>query len=118
MTQLILIRHGQSQWNLENRFTGFHDVDLTKTGLKEAEKAAKLIKKEGITLDVGFTSFQRRAIKTLWLTLEGIDQLHIPVTKNFQRADRPASESWVKCHYLGPWKFSARHFERDFQGRR
>ena len=88
MTQLILIRHGQSQWNLENRFTGFHDIDLTKTGLKEAAKAAKLIKKEGITLDVGFTSFQRRAIKTLWLTLEGIDQLHIPVTKNWLLNER------------------------------
>ncbi len=88
MTQLILIRHGQSQWNLENRFTGFHDVDLTKTGLSEAKKAAKLIKKEGITLDVGFTSFQRRAIKTLWLTLEGIDQLHIPVTKSWLLNER------------------------------
>ena len=50
MTQLILIRHGQSQWNLENRFTGFHDIGLTKTGLKEAAKAAKLIKKEGCLL--------------------------------------------------------------------
>jgi len=88
MTKLILIRHGQSQWNLENRFTGFHDVGLTKTGLKEADKAAKLIKKEGIILDVGFTSFQRRAIKTLWLTLEGIDQLHIPVTKSWLLNER------------------------------
>ena len=88
MTQLILIRHGQSQWNLENRFTGFHDIGLTETGLKEAAKAAKLIKKEGIQLDVGFTSFQRRAIKTLWLTLEGIDQLHIPVTKNWLLNER------------------------------
>jgi len=88
MTQLILIRHGQSQWNLENRFTGFHDIGLTKTGLKEADKAAKLIKKEGIELDVGFTSFQRRAIKTLWLTLEGIDHLHIPVTKSWLLNER------------------------------
>jgi len=88
MTKLILIRHGQSQWNLENRFTGFHDIGLTKTGLKEADKAAKLIKKEGIILDVGFTSFQRRAIKTLWLTLEGIDQLHIPVTKSWLLNER------------------------------
>lgn len=88
MTQLILIRHGQSQWNLENRFTGFHDIDLTENGIAEAHKAAKLIKEEGITLDVGFTSFQRRAIKTLWLTLEGIDQLHIPVTKNWLLNER------------------------------
>ena len=88
MTKLILIRHGQSQWNLENRFTGFHDVGLTETGLKEAEKAAKLIKKEGIILDIGFTSYQRRAIKTLWLTLEGIDQLHIPVTKSWLLNER------------------------------
>lgn len=88
MTQLILIRHGQSQWNLENRFTGFHDIDLTKKGIAEAKKAAKLIKKEDITLDVAFTSFQRRAIRTLWLTLEGIDQLHIPVTKDWRLNER------------------------------
>jgi len=88
MTKLILIRHGQSQWNLENRFTGFHDIGLTKTGLKEAAKAAKLIKKEGIELDAAFTSYQRRAIKTLWLTLEGIDHLHIPVTKDWRLNER------------------------------
>ncbi len=88
MTQLILIRHGQSQWNLENRFTGFHDIGLTEKGVAEAHKAAELIKAEDITLDIGFTSFQKRAIKTLWLTLEGINQLHIPVTKDWRLNER------------------------------
>ena len=88
MTQLILVRHGQSQWNLENRFTGFHDIDLTEEGIKEAKKAGDLIKAEGIQLDIGFTSFQRRAIRTLWMTLEGIDQLHIPVTKDWHLNER------------------------------
>lgn len=88
MTKLILVRHGQSQWNLENRFTGFHDIGLTAEGVREAKKAAKLITKAGIKLDVGFTSFQKRAIKTLWLTLEGIDQMHIPVTKDWRLNER------------------------------
>jgi 2,3-bisphosphoglycerate-dependent phosphoglycerate mutase len=88
MTKLILVRHGQSQWNLENRFTGFHDIGLTAEGVREAKKAAKLITKAGIQLDIGFTSFQKRAIKTLWLTLEGIDQMHIPVTKDWRLNER------------------------------
>jgi 2,3-bisphosphoglycerate-dependent phosphoglycerate mutase len=88
MTTLILVRHGQSQWNLENRFTGWVDVDLTKAGIAEAKKAGKLIAKEGIQLDVAFTSFQKRAIKTLWLTLEGIDQMYIPVTKDWHLNER------------------------------
>ena len=88
MTQLILVRHGQSQWNLENRFTGFHDIDLTERGVEEAKKAAELIKAAGLTLDMGFTSFQRRAIRTLWLTLEGIEQMHIPVTKDWRLNER------------------------------
>ncbi|WP_427452432.1 2,3-diphosphoglycerate-dependent phosphoglycerate mutase [Litorimonas sp. WD9-15] len=88
MTKLILVRHGQSQWNLENRFTGFHDIGLTERGVEEAKKAAELITAEGITLDIGFTSFQKRAIKTLWLTLEGIEQMHIPVTKSWLLNER------------------------------
>ncbi len=88
MTHLVLVRHGQSKWNKENRFTGWVDVDLTADGVKEAKKAGKLLKAEGIKFDVGFTSFQRRAIRTLWLTLEGIEQFHIPVTKDWHLNER------------------------------
>jgi len=92
MTHLVLIRHGQSKWNKENRFTGWVDVDLTADGVKEAKKAGKLLKKEDIKFDVGFTSFQRRAIRTLWLTLEGIEQFHIPVTKDWHLNERHYGE--------------------------
>ncbi len=88
MTTLILVRHGQSQWNLENRFTGWVDVDLTKAGVAEAKKAGKLIAKEDIQFDAAFTSYQKRAIKTLWLTLEGIDQMSLPVTKDWHLNER------------------------------
>lgn len=88
MTKLLLVRHGQSQWNLENRFTGFHDIGLTERGIEEAKKAAELLLAEDITLDMGFTSFQKRAIKTLWLTLEGMNQMNIPVTKNWLLNER------------------------------
>ena len=88
MPTLVLIRHGQSTWNKENRFTGWHDVGLTAEGTKEAKKAGTLLKKEGVDFDAAFTSFQKRAIKTLWLTLEGIDQMHIPETKAWQLNER------------------------------
>ena len=88
MTYLVLVRHGQSEWNLENRFTGFHDVGLTAQGVREAKKAGKLLAKEGIEFDIGFTSYQRRAIKTLWLALEAAEQFHIPVTKDWRINER------------------------------
>ena len=88
MSKLVLIRHGQSEWNLQNRFTGWHDVDLTKTGIAEAKKAGKLLAKEGIEFDVAFTSYQRRAVRTLWFTLEACEQFHIPVTKDWRLNER------------------------------
>lgn len=88
MTKLVLVRHGQSEWNLQNRFTGWVDVDLTDQGIQEAEKAGRLLKAENIRFDRAFTSFQRRAIRTLWLTLSGIDQMHIPVTKDWHLNER------------------------------
>jgi len=88
MTHLALIRHGQSQWNKENRFTGWVDVGLTAEGVKEAKKAGKLLAKEDIKFDIGFTSYQRRAIKTLWLSLEAAEQFHIPVTKDWRLNER------------------------------
>ncbi|MGB3455316.1 MAG: 2,3-diphosphoglycerate-dependent phosphoglycerate mutase [Litorimonas sp.] len=88
MPTLVLVRHGQSVWNQENRFTGWVDVDLTERGVAEARKAGELLAAEDIRFDAAFTSFQRRAIKTLWLTLEGIDQMHIPETKAWQLNER------------------------------
>ena len=79
--KLVLSRHGQSEWNLSNRFTGWVDVDLTAQGVEEAVAGGKLLKEKGILFDVAFTSYQKRAIKTLHLLLEYCDQLWIPNTK-------------------------------------
>jgi 2,3-bisphosphoglycerate-dependent phosphoglycerate mutase len=88
MTKLILIRHGQSQWNLENRFTGWWDVDVTEKGAGEAWAAGELMKAKGIAPDIAFTSVQTRAIKTLNLALEAMGRLWVPVTKNWQLNER------------------------------
>lgn len=88
MSYLVLVRHGQSEWNLQNRFTGWVDVGLTPEGVKEAKKAGKLLAKEDIPFDIGFTSYQRRAVKTLWLSLEAAEQFHIPVTKAWRLNER------------------------------
>ncbi len=88
MINLILIRHGQSQWNLENRFTGWYDAELTKQGIEEAKKAGILIKELGISFNYGFTSFQTRAIKTFETILE-CSGIKIPnVTKAWQLNER------------------------------
>jgi 2,3-bisphosphoglycerate-dependent phosphoglycerate mutase len=88
MPKLVLIRHGQSQWNLENRFTGWWDVDVTEQGIAEAKAAGQLMKAKGITPDICFTSVQSRAIKTLNLALEEMGRLWVPVTKNWQLNER------------------------------
>jgi len=84
MKRLVLLRHGESQWNKENRFTGWTDVDLTPKGVEEAKEAGKTLKERGFAFDMAFTSFQRRAIKTLWLALEEMDQMWIPVEKSWR----------------------------------
>lgn len=86
--KLVLARHGESQWNLENRFTGWTDVDLTEKGIKEAIEAGKEIKKLGIEFNVAFTSYQKRAIKTLNYILEYSDQMYIPVYKSWRLNER------------------------------
>ena len=86
--QLVMIRHGQSQWNLENRFTGWKDVDLSEQGVQGAKKAGEDLKKDGFVFDIAYTSFQKRAIKTLNLVLEEIDELHIPVVKSWRLNER------------------------------
>ena len=88
MPKLILIRHGQSQWNLENRVTGWWDVDVTEKGAAEAWAAGELMKAKGISPDTAFTSVQTRAIKTLNLALEAMGRLWVPVTKNWQLNER------------------------------
>jgi 2,3-bisphosphoglycerate-dependent phosphoglycerate mutase len=88
MPKLILIRHGQSQWNLENRFTGWWDVDVTEQGAAEARAAGALMKAKGVLPTVGFTSLQTRAIKTLNLALEEAGRLWIPVTKDWHLNER------------------------------
>jgi 2,3-bisphosphoglycerate-dependent phosphoglycerate mutase len=88
MPKLILIRHGQSQWNLEDRFTGWWDVDVTEKGIAEAKAAGALMKAKGIEPDICFTSVQTRAIKTLNLALEEMGRLWLPVTKNWQLNER------------------------------
>lgn len=88
MPQLVLIRHGQSQWNLENRFTGWWDVDLTDKGVAEAHAAGELMREKGVDHDLCFTSFQTRAIRTLNLALGAMDRLWLPVEKNWQLNER------------------------------
>ena len=88
MPRLILVRHGQSQWNLENRFTGWWDVDLTAKGEDEARAAGKLLREKGLLPEMAFTSFQTRAIRTLHLALHAADLLWIPETKDWRLNER------------------------------
>ena len=88
MQQLVLLRHGQSVWNLENRFTGWTDVDLSAEGVRQAVRAGQLLRQHGFAFDVGFTSVLKRAIKTLDLVLEEMDLLWIPVEKSWRLNER------------------------------
>jgi len=88
MIKLVLLRHGQSQWNLDNRFTGWTDIDLTEQGLKEAKEAAGLLKKDGYTFDVAYTSVLKRAIRTLWTVLDGMDLMWVPVNRSWRLNER------------------------------
>ena len=84
MPQLVLLRHGQSAWNLENRFTGWWDVGLTQQGEEEAKQAGELLAAKGFDFDLCFTSVLKRAIKTLDLALEAMDRLWLPVRKHWR----------------------------------
>ncbi len=88
MYKVVLLRHGESTWNRENRFTGWHDVDLTDRGRDEAREAGRLLKEGGYVFDVAFTSVLKRAIKTLGIALDTLDQLWIPVTKSWKLNER------------------------------
>jgi len=84
MKKLVLLRHGESEWNKENRFTGWTDVDLSAKGVGEAREAGKVLKENGFAFDLAYTSYLKRAIKTLNLALEEMDQLWIPVLKSWR----------------------------------
>jgi 2,3-bisphosphoglycerate-dependent phosphoglycerate mutase len=88
MYKLVLIRHGESTWNLENRFTGWTDVDLTPTGVEQARNAGRMLKAEGYEFDVAYTSVLKRAIRTLWLTLDEMDRTWLPVLKHWRLNER------------------------------
>jgi len=88
MHKIVLLRHGESVWNKENRFTGWTDVDLSEKGEQEALDAGRILKKEGYTFDVAFTSVLKRAIRTLWITLDEMDLMWVPVYRNWRLNER------------------------------
>ncbi|MFN8458704.1 MAG: 2,3-diphosphoglycerate-dependent phosphoglycerate mutase [Anaerolineae bacterium] len=88
MHKLVLLRHGESTWNKENRFTGWTDVDLSERGYAEAKKAGELLKAEGYTFDLAYTSVLKRAIRTLWITLDELDLMWIPVVRSWRLNER------------------------------
>ena len=88
MKKLVLMRHGESTWNLENRFTGWKDVDLTEKGVDEARRAGRLLREEGFKFDLAYTSLLTRAIRTLWLAQEEMDCRWIPVIKHWRLNER------------------------------
>jgi 2,3-bisphosphoglycerate-dependent phosphoglycerate mutase len=88
MHKLVLLRHGESEWNQENRFTGWHDVDLTAKGEDEGRRSGRLLKDEGFAFDVVYTSLLKRAIRTMWLALEELDQTWVPVHREWRLNER------------------------------
>ena len=88
MYKVVLLRHGESTWNKENRFTGWTDVDLSEKGVKEAHTAGQTLKREGYIFDIAYTSVLKRAIRTLWITLDEMDLMWIPVIRNWRLNER------------------------------
>ncbi len=84
MIKLVLLRHGESLWNSENRFTGWTDVDLSDKGMKEAQKAGRVLREKGYTFDLAFTSVLKRAVRTLWIALDELDLIWIPVKNSWR----------------------------------
>ena len=109
MHKVVLLRHGESTWNKENRFTGWHDVDLTDRGRDEAREAGRLLKEGGYEFDVAFTSVLKRAIKTLGIALDTLDRLWIPVTKSWKLNER----SYGALQGLNKAETAAKHGEEQ-----
>jgi len=109
MKQLVLVRHGQSEWNLENRFTGWVDVDLSARGREEATEGGRRLAAEGFTFDVAYTSLLKRAIRTLWRALDAMDLLWLPVIKDWRLNER----HYGKLTGLNKSETAARHGEEQ-----
>ena len=88
MYKIVLMRHGESTWNLDNRFTGWTDVDLTEKGCAEARQAGRLLKEAGLSFDLAYTSVLKRAIRTLWLTLDEMDLMWLPIRHDWRLNER------------------------------
>lgn len=88
MVKLVLVRHGQSTWNLENLYTGWTDVDLSEQGVKEAHEGGRLLREGGYRFDMAYTSVLKRAIRTLWIVMDELDQMYIPVINRWQLNER------------------------------
>eukprot|EP01034_Spumella_vulgaris_P030835 gene30835-38114_t len=88
MYKIVFMRHGESTWNLENRFTGWTDVDLTEKGIAEAKAAGQVLKQEGYTFDLAYTSVLKRAIRTLWLSLDEMDMMYLPIKHDWRLNER------------------------------
>src|SRR5207253_4342424 len=107
MDKLVLLRHGESTWNRENRFTGWTDVDLSERGRDEAREAGRLLKEGGYTFDIAYTSVLKRAIRTLWIALDVLDLMWIPVTKSWRLNER----HYGALQGLNKSEIAARHGE-------
>src|SRR5262249_10650825 len=88
MLQLVIVRHGESEWNKANLFTGWHDVDLTEQGQLEAKNAGEFLREDGFTFDIVFSSLLKRAIKTAWIILDEMDQVWIPIRMTWRLNER------------------------------
>ena len=95
MYKLVLVRHGESDWNRENRFTGWTDVDLSEQGLREARAAGEVLKSEGFTFDVAYTSVLKRAIRTLWIVLDQLDLIYARNVMDFPKSTDTVAFSTV-----------------------
>ena len=111
MHRIVLLRHGESVWNSENRFTGWADVGLSEAGCEEARGAGRMLKAEGFDFDLAHTSVLKRAIKTLWLVLEEMDRMWIPVHKSWRLNER----SYGALQGLNKAETAARHGEKQVQ---
>jgi 2,3-bisphosphoglycerate-dependent phosphoglycerate mutase len=111
MYKVVLLRHGESTWNRENRFTGWTDVDLSDAGREEARRAGQLLKQEGFVFDVAYTSVLKRAIRTLWIVLDEIDQMWIPVYRSWRLNER----HYGALQGLNKAETAARHGEAQTQ---
>ena len=111
MHKVVLLRHGESTWNRENRFTGWTDVDLSDAGGEEARRAGQLLKQEGFVFDVAYTSVLKRAIRTLWIVLDEIDQMWIPVYRSWRLNER----HYGALQGLNKAETAARHGEAQTQ---